>query len=75
MNTGNDLKIALRDAVNGSFIGCIDSREFYLVSQAVVEFLVATGLEDSECVELLSNCGGFDAETDEAIDRIIEEFK
>lgn len=75
MKTGSDLKMALRDAVNCSFVGCTDARETFPIAQSVIEFFCAIGLSDEEYVEILSNCGGSDAETDDAIDCLIEEFK
>ena len=69
------LKARLRDAVNSSLITCESDEARTAVAGAIVEFFCAIGLDDDDYVEILSNCGGMDVDTDDTIDALIEEFR
>jgi hypothetical protein len=69
------LKMKLRDAVNCSLTTCQTDEERAAVVATIVEFFCAIGLDDSDYVEVLSNCGGMDVDTDDAIDSLIEEYE
>lgn len=68
------LKMKLRDAVNCSLITCDSDEARTAVAAAIVEFFCAIGMEDADYVEVLSNCGGMDVETDDTLDVLIAEF-
>lgn len=68
------LKLKLQDAVNCSLYACQDAEQRELVKLTIVEFFSAIGMDDSDYVEVLSNCGGLDADTDDAVDELIKEF-
>ena len=68
------LKMKLRDAVNCSLITCDSDEARTAVAGAIVEFFCAIGLDDDDYVEVLSNCGGMDVETDDMLDVLIAEF-
>lgn len=69
------LKARLRDAVNRSLIICDSAEARIAVAGAIVEFFCAIGLDDEDYVEILSNCGGMDVDTDDIIDVLLEEFR
>lgn len=68
------LKMKLRDAVNCSLITCESDEARTAVAGAIVEFFCAIGLDDDDYVEVLSNCGGMDVDTDDTLDALIAEF-
>ncbi|MEG1123037.1 MAG: hypothetical protein RSE62_12635 [Citrobacter sp.] len=68
------LKMKLRDAVNCSLITCESDEARTAVAGAIVEFFCAIGLDDDDYVEVLSNCGGMDVDTDGMLDALIAEF-
>ena len=68
------LKMKLRDAVNCSLITCESDEARAAVAGAIVEFFCAIGLDDDDYVEVLSNCGGMDVDTDDTLDALIAEF-
>lgn len=70
----DDLKQRLRDAVAGSFAGCMLEQEYRAVTSAVVEFLTALDITADEIKDLLSRADGMDFDTDRCIDEIIEAF-
>ena len=74
MNQGTDLKMALRDAINCSFVTCVTDEERVAVANTIVEFFTAIGMKDSEYLEILSDCGGMDFDADEMIDQLIAEY-
>ena len=68
------LKMKLRDAVNCSLITCESDEARTAVAGAIVEFFCAIGMDDDDYVEVLSNCGGMDIDTDDTLDALIAEF-
>ena len=68
------LKMKLCDAVNCSLITCESDEARTAVAGAIVEFFCAIGLDDDDYVEVLSNCGGMDVDTDDTLDALIAEF-
>ena len=68
------LKMKLRDAVNCSMITCESDEARTAVAGAIVEFFCAIGMDDDDYVEVLSNCGGMDIDTDDTLDALIAEF-
>lgn len=76
MKNEQDLKPALRDAVNGilQVSDCSDNDQLWIATNAIVEFFAAIDLDDDTYVEILANCGGFDVDSDKLLDELIQEY-
>lgn len=74
MNDKQTLKINLQKAINASLLYCVSFEELTLAGDIIAEFLSATSLDNQDCVEVLSNCGGFDVDSDDLLDKLIEGF-
>lgn len=76
MKNEQDLKAALRDAVNGILhvCDCSDRDQRYVAINAIVEFFAAIDLDDDIYVEILEECGGFDVDSDKMLDELIQEY-
>lgn len=74
MNDIQTLKYNLVIAINACLLGCRDKEQLALAEDMIVEFFCAIGMEDHEYVQILQNCGGFDRDSDDLLDKLIEEF-
>lgn len=76
MKNEQDLKPALRDAVNGilQVCECYDIDQRRIAINAIIEFFAAIGLDDDTYVEILEECGGFDVDSDKLLDELIQEY-
>lgn len=76
MKNEQDLKLALRDAVNAilQVCECYDTDQRRVAINAIVEFFAAIDMDDDTYVEILTNCGGFDVDSDKMLDQLIQEY-
>lgn len=70
-----ELSVKIASAIKNSFISCRDDEQRHVVEVAVVEFLSALSFSAMEAISVLKMADGSDSETDDVIDRMIEEFK